>query len=76
MKKAGHSAANLTSAQRASLEVSTRQQNESALWYEERRYRITGSKCGKNLNQKARNYSTSQILSLPKTLCVCAETDK
>ena len=54
----------LTSVQRASLEASTRQQSGD-VWYEARRYRITGSKCGKILNQ----------ISISKTFCICTKTD-
>ena len=55
----------VTSEQRASIEASTRQQNDSK-WYEARQYRITGSKCGKILNQKGKTTALLQSCLYPK----------
>ena len=42
----------LNSTERLLLEVKTRGQNNCSQWFEERRLRITGSKCGRILTQK------------------------
>ena len=47
----------LTPEERISLEMETRSQRACAKWYEVRRVRITGSKCGRLISQKERTVS-------------------
>ena len=42
---------NVTEEERKYIEISTRNQSQSSLWYSVRQRRITGSKCGRILNQ-------------------------
>ena len=42
---------NVTEEERKCIEISTRNQSQSSLWYSVRQRRITGSKCGRILNQ-------------------------
>ena len=51
--------------QRLCLEASTREQNNE-LWHRERRCRITGSKCGRILNQKKRTEALLKFCLYPR----------
>ena len=53
------------SEQRELLEMGTREQNND-LWHEARRYRITGSKCGRILMQKTRTVALLRLCLYPK----------
>jgi len=52
--------------ERDNLEKLTRQQSDESLWYDARKFRITGSKCGRILNQKKRTVSLLQFALYPK----------
>ncbi len=58
----------LTEAQREELERKTRYQSKDPLWFEVRRNRITGSKCGRILIQKKQSVSLLQFSLYPKPL--------
>ena len=58
----------LTSDERIALEKQTRRQCNSSQWHEERRRRITGSKCGRNIIQKKKTVPLLQFCLYPKPI--------
>ena len=56
----------LSSKQREDMERATRMQSAEELWYDARRYRITGSKCGRILTQKKRTVALLHFALYPK----------
>ena len=60
----------LTVDERIKLEEQTRAQTSSAKWFEARRQRITGSKCGRILMQKEKTVALLQYCIYPKPMLV------
>ena len=60
----------LTVQQRFELEEQTRSQASSTEWFEARRHRITGSKCGRILTQKEKTTALLQFCIYPKPMKV------
>lgn len=60
----------LTMQHRMDLEERTRNQGSSAEWFEARRCRITGSKCGRILSQKEKTIALLQFCIYPKPMTV------
>lgn len=60
----------LTAQQRIDLEKKTRSQASSAQWYEARRCRITGSKCGKVLLQTQKTVALLRFCIYPKPMLI------
>ena len=58
----------LTVQQRTELEKQTRNQDSSAVWHEARRQRITGSKCGRILQQKGKTTALLLFCVYPKPM--------
>ena len=58
----------LTLEERTTLEKETRGQSNNSKWYDARRMRITGSKCGRILNQTLRSESLLQFVLYPKPM--------
>ena len=56
----------LSSKERENLERVTRAQSAEELWHDARRYRITGSKCGRILIQKMRTIALLHFVLYPK----------
>ena len=59
---------NISADQRIELEKKTRNQGSSALWHEARRQRITGSKCGRILQQKEKTVALLLFCVYPKPM--------
>ena len=55
----------LSGKQREDLERATRKQCDENLWHDARRYRITGSKCGRILTQKKKTVALLQFVLYP-----------
>ena len=64
----------LTSEQRESLELRTREQNNHT-WHHARRCRITGWKCGRVLIQKTRTVALLRFCLYPLTLQFSTKAD-
>ena len=58
----------LTSLQRDNLEKETQSQANNARWHEARRYCITGSKCGRVLQQHERTAALLRYCIYPKAM--------
>ena len=58
----------LDSQQRDMLEEKTRTQSSSSLWFEARRNRITGSKCGRVIKQKEKTKALLHFVMYPKPM--------
>lgn len=56
----------LSETERLELEMKTREQSSSLLWFQERRKRITGSKCGRILIQQQRTPALLRFCLYPK----------
>ena len=58
----------LTSEERLKLEKDTRSQSSCSKWYEARRCRITGSKCGRIISQKEQTVALLRFCLYPKPM--------
>lgn len=58
----------LTAQQRIELEEQTRSQSSTNLWFEVRRQQLTGSICGRVLNQKAKTVQLLRYCVYPKPM--------
>ena len=54
--------------QRQKLEEETRDQSSSAIWFQAHQNRITGSKCGRIIQQKAKTKALLQFVIYPKPM--------